>query len=84
MIIYTSSLHSEYTAMHTAYHFPHLTPDPSYSFAPPGTRLPSFSSADARYEAELRRILGGQVEPLAAQEERVYRAEVSVFLNGTR
>lgn len=64
--------------MDTAYHFPHLTPDPSYSFAPPSTRLPPFSPVDARYDAELRRILGGTVEPLVAQEERVYRAEVSV------
>jgi hypothetical protein len=75
--------------MNFNYNFPNLVADPSYSFAPTGTRLPPFrptpsgddsSKTDAaaqRYDAELRRILGGETEALSAQEERVYRAEVS-------
>jgi hypothetical protein len=75
--------------MNFNYNFPNLVADPSYSFAPTGTRLPPYrptpsgdgsSKTDAaalRYDAELRRILGGETEALSAQEERVYRAEVS-------
>ncbi|GHJ90036.1 hypothetical protein NliqN6_6438 [Naganishia liquefaciens] len=64
--------------MDTSYSFPHLAADPSFSFAPAGTRLPAFRPSDARYDAELRKVLGGQGESLAAQEERVYRAEKNI------
>jgi hypothetical protein len=77
--------------MNLNFNFPDLVADPSYSFAPTGTVLPPFPrSADTntaegsrdddvrRYDVELRRVLAGQTEGLEVQEERVYRAEVSV------
>lgn len=78
-------------SMNLNFNFPDLVADPSYSFAPTGTVLPSFRPSaftntaegsrddDARrYDVELRRVLAGQTEGLEVQEERVYRAEVSV------
>lgn len=77
--------------MNLNFNFPDLVADPSHSFAPTGTALPPFRpsaiaggegarGADAaRYDAELRRILAGQMEALEVQEERVYRAEVSLL-----
>lgn len=77
--------------MNLNFNFPDLVADPSYSFAPTGTVLPPFPrsagtnsaegspDADAQsYDVELRRVLAGQTEGLEVQEERVYRAEVSV------
>lgn len=77
--------------MNLNFNFPDLVADPSYSFAPTGTVLPPFPrNADTntaegsrdddvrRYDVELRRVLAGQTEGLEVQEERVYRAEVSV------
>ena len=77
--------------MNLNFNFPDLVADPSHSFAPTGTALPPFRSSAiaggegargahaSRYDAELRRILAGQMEALEVQEERVYRAEVSLL-----
>ncbi|KAJ9097063.1 hypothetical protein QFC20_006259 [Naganishia adeliensis] len=76
--------------MNLNFNFPDLVADPSYSFAPTGTVLPSFRPSaftntarsrddDARrYDVELRRVLAGQTEGLEVQEERVYRAEGNI------